>query len=139
MIPHIIAPVHVPTGTLELKIYDVEIKHLGGYEYQCTAKTNQGDMPVTVPTRGDKPEDMDSRLWASRFSKQEIMAAAKVYTDIWTWHDDSAHFRMMMELFVQFTEGKYENVTHFVEGTIRYNTATSEFELMVNGNWILLQ
>ena len=128
--------VNIPRGTPELEIHDVEIQHRGGYSYRCTAKTSQGDMQVKVPTLADKPEDMDTKLWASRFSKQEIIAAAKVYTDIWTWHDDSEHYRMMMDLFVPYCEGKLRRVNPVAEGSIRYNRATDEMELMSAGNWI---
>ena len=131
-----IEPVSIPKGTSELEIHDVEIRHIGGYSYDCVAKTNRGDMPVQVPTWKDKPENMDPKVWACSLTKQQVMAAAKVYTDIWTWHDDSEHYRMLMDLFVLYHEGKFQGGKPVIEGSLRYNTATAEIQLMTGGNWI---
>ena len=131
-----VEPVSVPTVTPESKIRDVDVHHIDGYSYECIAKTDKGDMPVQVPTWEDKPENMDPKVWVLSLTKQEVIAAAKVYTDIWTWHDDSEHYRMMMDLFVPYCEGRFQHVKPAVEGAMRYNMATNEMELMFSGSWI---
>ena len=137
----VIEAVDIPEGTPEFEVYDVEVKHLGGYKYQCTAKTSQGDMPVAAPKWENKPKDMSVAAWLILMSRQEIMAGVIVYTDIWTWHDDSDHYRMMMELFIECAEKtlKKFGTTTAAEGSIRFNRATNYLETVVCGEWITIQ
>ena len=138
MTPVIMPKVIAAGSDPDIKIYDVEIKHLGGYSYKCIAKTSNGDKRVEVPCVADKPTDMDLQVWVSRLSKEEVLAAAKVYTDIWTWHDASEHYRSMMELFVQFIEQKRPHIQPHDEHTMRYNLDTQYMEIIEQGQWVVI-
>jgi hypothetical protein len=86
-----------------IEYYDVEVKHLGGVEYQCIAKTSEGDKPIDYPKYEDKPEDQTIGNWIANMQKYEIMAGHKVYYDLWNWEDNSA---LNKELLEEFENGK---------------------------------
>jgi hypothetical protein len=87
-------------------VTEVVVKHLGGYEYECIAKTsNMGEFPVEVPTPAVNI-GQSLYTWAYELSDAEILAGAQVFFDIWAWHDSSEYYRELMDIFARIAKAK---------------------------------
>lgn len=122
-----------------LEVYDVEVRHIDGYIYDCVAKTNEGDKAVRVPVYRDKPEDMSVTEWAEAHGDAEVYAAAQVYFDIWNFHDGSSHFELMYRAFEHVAQERRRGASlkfRHAEGSIRFNTKSNAMEVFQGGKWI---
>lgn len=122
-------------------VTEVVVKHLGGYAYECVAKTsNMGEFPVEVPDYLNY-EDKASTLydWAYKLSDAEILVGAQVFYDIWTWVDSSVHYRVLMDLFATIAKAKLSGDPNpYHEGDTRFDPNTGGCYTYNGMNWVLI-
>ena len=128
----------VPDKSLPI-ITEVAVKHLGGYQYECIAKTsNMGDFPVEVPYPPTNPSQ-SLYQWAYALSDAEILAGAQVFYDIWTWHDSSERYRVLMDTFDRVVKVKLSrSPTPFLVGDTRFDSNTGKIYTYDGVQWILV-
>lgn len=114
--------------------YDVIVEHLGGTEYQCTAKTNFGDKPIDYPKIEDKPEDQTIHKWIADMKDYEIMAGHKIYYDIWNFEDNSTLNKKLLEAFENAK--KIRRPMTPVEGSARWREDLNGMEIYVGNKWV---
>lgn len=118
-------------------LVDIEVVHHGGLIYDCTAVYRDGTRkPIIIPRWADMPDGMDPHLWAMRHTMEEIFAAEKVYTDIWTWQVSSPVYHDMMKIFSRAAATKRRNKVWV--GSIRFNTSTTFMEVFDGNRWVVL-
>ncbi len=120
-------------------VTEVVVKHLGGYDYECIAKTsNMGEFSVEVPDYLNY-EDKASTLydWAYNLSDAEILAGAQVFYDIWMWQDSSEPYRVLMDLFARIAKAKLSRDPEpHREGDTRFDPNDGNVYLYVGMQWI---
>ncbi len=120
-------------------VTEVVVKHLGGYEYECIAKTNNmEEFPVTVPDPSfheDRGESLYT--WAYQLSDAEILAGVQVFYDIWTWHDSSKHYRELMDIFATIAKVKLsKNPKPYHAGDTRYDPNDNTSHIYDGSQWV---
>jgi hypothetical protein len=118
-------------------VTEVVVKHLGGYNYECVAKTsNMGEFPVEVPYPKTFPTNA-LYSWAYQLSDVEILAGAQVFFDIWTWHDSSERYRELMDIFASVAKAKLSKSPNpYHAGDSRYDPNDDNVYCYDGSQWI---
>lgn len=117
-----------------IEYYDVEVEHLGGVEYRCTAKTSDGDKSMDYPKYEDKPKDKTIGKWIADMTMPQVMAGHKIYYDIWNFEDNSALNKELLEAFENAKIIRRPMTP--VVGTLQYRLDTETTWVFTGSEWI---
>lgn len=116
-------------------IYEIDVEHLGGTKFRCTAKTSDGDIPVEYPKLKNKPAHLDIDTWIAGMNEAEIKAGAIIYFDLWNFEDDSEINKTLFTKFDKAVKSFPFRPTVIPVGTLRFRTDNEYLEVYTGEEW----